>query len=166
MALEEFRLRFGKAVMELIGTVVLVLTIQLSVNILPYAAPICIGLVLMVVTYIGGPVSGAHFNPAISLSVFIRGRLSLQGMLMYWVFQVGGGVAGALLGALIGGKTAAVSKGAEYYYLQAFLAELVFTALLCLAVLGTVTNDKVEGNSYYGGKFAALMFSSLLLPFP
>lgn len=159
MALDDFRLRFGKAVMELIGTAVLVLTIQLSLNIVPYAAPIAVGLAFIAIVYVGGPVSGAHYNPAVSLAVFIRGRLSFQNMILYWIFQVGGGVCGALLGALIGGKTAPVQRGADYYLLQALLAELVFTALLALTVLGTATNDKVDGNSYYGAAIGLVILA-------
>lgn len=152
MALEEFRVRFGKAMTELIGTAMLVMTIQLSVANELTTAPIVIGLVLVALVYAGFPISGAHFNPAISLAVFLRGKITLNEMLLYWIFQVGGGVLGALLGGLIIGKFATLAVGVGYSVLQAFLAEFVFTALLCFTVLAVATNSKAEGNSYYGCK--------------
>lgn len=157
MALEEFRVRFGKAMMELVGTAMLVMTIQLSVaNTIP-AAAFVIGLVLVALVFAGGPVSGAHYNPAISLAVFLRGKINLHEMLVYWIFQIGGGLLGALLGGVIVGKFADISIGPGYNFLQAFLAELVFTALLCFVVLGVATNSKAEGNSYYGCKSSPIV---------
>lgn len=152
MALEEFRVRFGKAVMELVGTAMLVMTIQLSVANGLVSAPFVIGLVLVAVVFAGGPVSGAHYNPAISLAVFLRGKINLREMLVYWIFQIVGGVLGALLGGVIIGKFVDISIGEGYNFLQAFLGELIFTALLCFVVLGVATNSKAEGNSYFGCK--------------
>lgn len=157
MALEEFRLRFGKVLMELVGTACLVMTIQLTVGAGNEFAPFAIGVVLMIAVYMGGPISGGHYNPAVSLACFIRGALTFDNLLLYWIFQVIGGLCGALLGGLIGGKAVAISRGADYYLLQAFLAELVFTALLCLTVLATATNSKVEGNSYYGAAIGSVV---------
>lgn len=152
MALEEFRTRFGKAFTELIGAAVLVLTIQLTMAQGAGPAPLAIGLVLVAAIYAGFPISGAHYNPAISLAVFCRGKIKLQEMLVYWLFQVGGGLCGALLGGIIGGKFIAVSIGPGFNLVQAFLAEFVFTTLLCFTVLGVATNSKAENNSYYGSK--------------
>eukprot|EP00177_Eucheuma_denticulatum_P005186 GFKZ01009448.1.p1 GENE.GFKZ01009448.1~~GFKZ01009448.1.p1 ORF type:complete len:269 (-),score=31.25 GFKZ01009448.1:1337-2086(-) len=149
MALEDFRLRFGKAMMELTGTAILLLTIQLCVGAGSPLAPFTIGVVLIAIVYAGGPISGAHYNPAVSLSIFLRGKMSLHEMLMYWVFQIAGGVLGALLGAVIGGKLTAITRGADVYLLQAFLAEFVFTGVLCFVVLAVATTSKAEDNQYY-----------------
>lgn len=146
MALEEFRVRFGKLVTEIIGTAVYVMVVQLSVG----SSAITLGLVLTALVYSGGPISGGHYNPAVSLAFFLRGTTSWDSLLLYWVFQMIGAFGGALLGALIGGRTAVPGKGEDYYLLQAFLAELVFTALIAYTYLATRTNSKVEGNSYYG----------------
>lgn len=152
MTLESFRARFGKAFMELIGTMMLVLTIQVSVGLgkATNMAPVAIGVVLITLVYAGGPVSGAHYNPAISLAIFLRGKLTLHEMLVYWVFQLGGGAAGALLGGLIGGTFSGVSVGDSYSLTQAFFAEVVFTFLLCFVVLGVATHSQAADNQYYG----------------
>lgn len=146
MALDDFRARFGKLIMELIGTAVIVMTYQLTLSV----APIAVGLVYAAVIYAGYPISGAHYNPAVSLALFLRATISWDSLLLYWVFQVIGAFLGALLGALIGGSTAVPAKGVDYYLLQAFLAELVFTAILAFVVLAVLTNSAVEKNSYYG----------------
>lgn len=153
MALQEFRLRFGKFMMEFIGTLLFVLTIQIAVSGAISAAAFAIGLSLVVLVYVGGPISGGHYNPAISLCIFARGKMSMKEMLMYWLFQVCGAIVGALLGGVIVGKFVTLSLGDGYFLLQAFLAELCFTAFLCFTVLGVATNSKVDGNMYYGRKF-------------
>lgn len=158
MALDDFRVRFGKVLMELVGTALFVMTIQLSGSTTSLVAPASIGLVLVVLVYSGGPISGGHFNPAISLAAFLRGTLQFQSLLLYWVFQFAGAFCGALLGALISGNVVYPSKGPEYYLLQAFLAELVFTALLTFAFVACTTNKKVEDNSYYGVAIGLVVF--------
>lgn len=155
MALEEFRVRFGKAMMELIGTAIVVLTIQLSVGLGSLMAPVAIGIIFITMVYAGMPISGAHYNPAVSLAVFVRGHMSLNEMLLYWIFQVVGGILGALLGGIIGGTFTAISVGPGYHFIQAFLAEIVFTGLLCFTVLAVATNNKVKDNQYYGGKLVS-----------
>jgi aquaporin Z len=152
MTLQSFRARFGKALMELIGTLMLVLTIQISVGLGDGGAmaPVAIGVVLIALVYTGGPVSGAHYNPSISLAIWLRGKLSLHQMFVYWIFQLGGGAAGALLGGMIGGNFSGVSVGDSYSLTQAFLAEVVFTFLLCFVVLGVATHSQAADNHYYG----------------
>lgn len=146
MVLEEFRTKFGKLVTEIIGTAALVMTIQLSKD----NAPLTIGLILVALVYAGGPTSGSHYNPAVSLAFFLRGSIPFSALLLYWIFQVIGAFLGALLGALISGRSSVPERGADYLLLQAFLAELVFTALIAYVYLATRTNSKVENNSYYG----------------
>lgn len=67
--------------MEFVGTFFLTLAISLIAN------PIVIGLILMAMIYVGGHVSGAHFNPAISFACFIQNRLKLSDMGMYMTAQ-------------------------------------------------------------------------------
>lgn len=146
MALEEFRVRFGRLVTEIIGTAAYVIVIQLSIG----STAITLGLVTTALVFAGGPISGGNYNPAVSLAFFLRGKTTWASLLLYWVFQMIGAFGGALLGAMIGGRTTVPAKGADYYLLQAFLAELVFTALLAFTYLATMTNSNVANNSYYG----------------
>ena len=149
--LEEFRTQFGKALMEAIGTMVLLLTIQLSAD-APSSdkAPMAIGVVLAAIIYAGAPISGAHYNPAVSLAVMLRGKQSLGDMLLYWIFQLLGGTCGAWIGMIISGTAVNISNGAKFAPYQAFLAEVCFAFILCFVVLGTATNSKTTGNGFYG----------------
>lgn len=54
--------------------------------------PLAIGTALMVMIFAGGHVSGAHFNPAVTLAVFIRGRCDAKDLLPYWIAQVAAGI--------------------------------------------------------------------------
>lgn len=150
MALDQFRVRFGKVLMELIGTCVIVMTVQLCGATTSLTAPAAIGLTVTFLVYAGFPVSGGHYNPALSLAAFLRGTLQLQSMLLYWLFQLGGAFCGALLGALISGNRALPARGPDYYLVQAFFAELVFTALIAFVLVACTSTSKAEGNSYYG----------------
>uniref|UniRef100_A0A6U0J7A6 Aquaporin n=1 Tax=Minutocellus polymorphus TaxID=265543 RepID=A0A6U0J7A6_9STRA len=148
--MQDFRRKFGKATMELVGTFILLFTIQLAVSSAGKMAPVPIGLALMSAVYAGGPISGAHYNPAVSLAVFLRGKSTLHEMLIYWAFQIAGGFVGACLGGIVGGDHAVASVGNGYFLGQALLAEVIWTFVLCFVVLGVATNSATEGNSFFG----------------
>ena len=79
-----------KLVVEAIGTFFLVLTIG-QVVLEPGAGllgPLAIGAVLITMVYAGGHISGAHYNPAVTLAVFIRGRCTIHEAVGYWVLQL------------------------------------------------------------------------------
>ena len=159
--------KLGKYLMELIGTGILLLTIQLSLGLEDLSqAPIAIGLMLTCIIYAGGPISGGHYNPAISLAIALRGKLDHAEMLMYWIFQIIGGFLGALLGGIIGGNLAGLSLGEGHSGLQAFLAELVLTFLLCFVCLGVATHSDASDNSYYGMAIGLVVMSGLILVGP
>src|SRR5690242_3392919 len=85
----------NKYVTELIGTFFLVLTIGCSVlaggGVIP---PLAIGSALMVMIFAGGHISGAHYNPAVTLGVWIRGKCPTADVIPYWISQiVGAGLA-------------------------------------------------------------------------
>ena len=144
------RERMGKNIMELVGTATFLCVIQIAVHKASMPA-VAIGVALMTLVYAGGPISGAHYNCAISLAVKLRGKMSTQEMVEYWVAQIVGGVLGALLGGIMcGGAFAALSVGEGATGWQAFLAEVVFTFFLCFVVLSTATSSKADGNSYFG----------------
>ena len=82
-----------KYITEFIGTFFLVLTIGLG------AEPLAIGAVLMVMVFAGGHVSGAHYNPAVTFAVLLRGRITLNEALAF----MGSQLAGAIVAALIAG---------------------------------------------------------------
>ena len=77
-----------KYVAEFIGTFGLVFTVGCTVLTHAPLAPLAIGAALMVFVYAGGHISGGHYNPAVSLAVFLRGRLSRGDLIPYWVAQL------------------------------------------------------------------------------
>ena len=85
----------AKYVVEFIGTFFLVFTVGMTLKSpdLSALAPLAIGSALMVMVYAGGHVSGAHYNPAVTLGVFIRGKCPTADVVPYMAAQVFGAVA-------------------------------------------------------------------------
>ncbi|MEM7008957.1 MAG: MIP/aquaporin family protein [Thermodesulfobacteriota bacterium] len=140
----------SKYLMELIGTFFLVLTIGMVV-IEPGAgifAPVAIGSVLMVMIYAGGHISGGHYNPAVTLAVWMRGRCPGSDVPAYMVSQVAGGIIAAFAVFLIKGDVP-VEVGV-ISPIPSLLAEFLFTFALCFVVLNVATSKNTEGNSFYG----------------
>jgi aquaporin Z len=140
-----------KLIVEFIGTFYLVLTIGMVV-IEPGAgslAPLAIASALMIMVYAGGHISGAHYNPAVSLAVMLRGKASATEMLGYWVVQIlGAALAAVIVGQLKDGAQSIVATIPPTG--QALLAEFLFTFALAFVVLNVATTRGTEGNSYYG----------------
>lgn len=142
---------YMKYLYELIGTFFLVLTVGMTVlnpNSTGLMAPLAIGSVLAVLIYAGGHVSGAHYNPAVSFSLFLRGKLSWQDLIVYCLVQF---VAAAIAGFLtiyLKGYPAQVAADLET--LKAFIAEFLFTFALCYVVLNVAVSKANKGNSFYG----------------
>src|SRR5215216_6581341 len=120
-----------KLVVEAIGTFFLVLTITLVVSAGIPLAPLAIGSVLMVMIYAGGHISGAHYNPAVTLAVWLRGKTPTRDVLPYMACQViGAALAAAVVGILYGaGKPMLINNVP-----QALLAEFLFTFALAYVV--------------------------------
>jgi aquaporin Z len=140
----------NKYLVELIGTFFLVLTVGCTV-IAPGAgdlAPIAIGASLMVMIFAGGHISGGHYNPAVTLGVWMRGKCDTKDIVPYWVAQlVGALIAAVLVKYLKGGGTLTAMNPPV---LPALLAEFLFTFALVYVVLNTATAKGTEGNSFYG----------------
>ncbi|OGW90665.1 MAG: porin [Omnitrophica bacterium RIFCSPHIGHO2_02_FULL_63_14] len=135
---------------ECIGTFFLVLVIGLTV-IAPGAgdlAPLAIGTILMVMVYAGGHVSGAHYNPAVTLAVWLRGKCDAKDVPGYMGAQVVGAVLAALLVGVL--KRGSAVEAMRPDVVPALLVELVFTFALAYVVLNVATAKKTAGNSYFG----------------
>ena len=131
-------------IIEFIGTFFLVLTIGLTGN------PIAIGTMLMVMVYMGGHISGAHYNPAVSIAMIIRGLLSVKEAIKYILSQLAGAILAALLVNWLGGAVMEIAPSDSASILQILAVEALFTFALVLVILNVATNPKTEGNSYYG----------------
>lgn len=139
-----------KCLVEFIGTFFLVLTVGCTVftsgsGVIP---AIAIGLILAVMVYAGGHVSGGHYNPAVSLAAAIRGALDWKDIAPYWVAQLLGGAVAAF--AVLNLVTVPAVECEDFNLCALILFELLFTFALCYVVLHTATSKDTEGNSYYG----------------
>lgn len=138
-------------VTEFIGTFFLVLSIGLSVlGDAKDFAPIAIGGTLMIMVYMGGHVSGAHYNPAVTLAVALRGRLSFAQVVPYWISQIAGAMAAAAVVNMVMGKPLPVAPGAAVTSMNAVLLEFLYTFALALVVLNCATSKDTANNSFYG----------------
>ena len=139
-----------KYLVEFIGTFFLVLAIGMAV-IEPGAgnlAPIAIGFALMVMVYAGGHISGAHYNPAVTLGIWMRGRVNTADVLPYIVSQL---IAAALAAATVKFLRAGIAVTPITPKIgPALLAELLFTFALVYVVLNSATAEGTSGNSFYG----------------
>ncbi len=147
---------------EFVGTFFLMLTICLAVaGGLGALAPIAIGLSLTVMVYACGHLSGSHFNPAVSLAVFLRGKMNIGEAVTYALVQViaavaAAGAAIAMEGSALTAK--AISPG------SAIAAETLGGFALVWVILNVATAKATAGNQYYGfaiGMTVAAMAAAL-----
>lgn len=140
----------NKYITEFIGTFFLCLVVALNAN-AGVANLLAIGSILMVMVYAGGHISGAHYNPAVTLAVMIRGRIGLSDAVMYWFAQILAGAAAAIIASSIfsssGSGVGAVSDAGT---VAALLAEILGTFALAYVILNVATSKKTAGNSYFG----------------
>jgi aquaporin Z len=145
-----------KLIVEFIGTFFLVLTIGQTVvgakDGSPAAAlaPVAIGSALMVMIYAGGHISGGHYNPAVTLAVWLRGKCTTAEMPAYMIVQVLGAVAAAFTVLFLKGNPTLPPPGSPPNVAAALVAEFLFTFALCYVVLNVATAKGTEGNSNYG----------------
>lgn len=158
-----------KVVAEAIGTFFLVLTIGLSAGQGEALAPLAIGAALMAMIFAFGHISGAHFNPAVTLGVLVRGKICLVDFFAYIIFQfIGGASASAIATAqlnqygrivvnmtcnpdsmhMCGAGFPAVNPNFEIW--DAFIAEAMYTFMLVSVVLNVATTKAQADNSFYG----------------
>jgi aquaporin Z len=140
----------NKYIAEFIGTFFLVLTVGCTVigNGAGAFAPLAIGSALMVMIFAGGHISGGHFNPAVTLGVWLRGKCAAKDVAPYMISQtVGALVAAFAVKFLKGGAAVTPLQPAT---LPALLAEFLFTFALVYVVLNTATAKGTSGNSFYG----------------
>lgn len=140
-----------KFMYEFIGTFFLMLTVGMTVvntSHPEFWAPVAIGSILAVMVFAGGHVSGGHYNPAVSLAVYLRKKISLETMLQYWIAQLAGAIIAAFITIYLKGQTSA--NPLELDVVKALIAEFLFTFALCFVVLNTATVKATSGNSYFG----------------
>jgi aquaporin Z len=135
---------------ELIGTFFLVFTIGMTAVSGSAAAPIAIGSALMVMVYMGRHVSGAHYNPSVSIALYLRGALVGKDLAPYIAAQLLGAWLAAGTVLVITGATFAPAPGEGYGTIAILLSEGLANFALALVIMNVATSKGTEGNSHYG----------------
>ena len=143
----------SKYLTEFIGAFFLVLTIGCTVlgGVAGVIPPLAIGAALMVMVFAGAHVSGAHYNPAVTVALYLRGRCPAGEVLPYWAAQFAGASLGAWAALCVLGKSAAFAPGIPQEAIgRVMLAEFLFTFALAYVVLNVATAKGTAGNMFYG----------------
>jgi aquaporin Z len=138
-----------RLITELVGTFIFLSVIALAGPAGPLA-PLAIGTALMAMVYMGGHISGGHYNPAVSFGAFLSRKLGAVDMAGYWVAQLVGAALAFTFGYLVSNHTPGIHPGPNVQVFQALAVEIVFTAALMLVVLAVAATKATEGNSFYG----------------
>ncbi|MDR1498405.1 MAG: aquaporin [Puniceicoccales bacterium] len=153
--------RAKKYIVELVGTFFLVLTVATAAILAPGnpLTPLAIGSVLMVMIYAGGHISGGHYNPAVTVGVWLRGRIAAVEVPFYIVAQLAGAgiavlaakalypAAAAKLASVVPAAAGACSACDVF---AVILAEFLFTFALVYVVLNVATAKRNAGTGFYG----------------
>ena len=133
-----------KLFIELFGTYFLVLIIGLSSG-----NPIAVGFGLMVLVYCGAHISGAHYNPAVTLAMLVQKEISLLDSVKYFLSQTLGSTLAALSICLMNTNMQVQPVLGDSIY-PIFFSEIIFTFLLVFVILNVATHPNLKGNSFYG----------------
>jgi aquaporin Z len=137
-------------VTELVGTYFLVLFVGLAVVPASPFAPLTIGLGLTALVYMGGPVSGAHYNPAVTIAFRVQGHMRSGDLFPYLAVQFVGAALATLTVGMLLGATFAPAPAVDASIGAVLAVEFVFTFLLMLVILNVAVPEEVKGNQYYG----------------
>ena len=140
----------NKYLMEFIGTFFLVFTIGCTVigTGAGPLAPIAIGSALMVMIFAGGHISGGHYNPAVTLGVWLRGRCDTKDVAPYMIAQVAAAALAAVVVKFLKAGVAVTPMTLDT--VPALLAEFLFTFALVFVVINAATAKGTANNSFYG----------------
>merc|ERR1719195_641592 len=145
----------SKLIAEFIGTFVLVVTVGMNVLVESKGAAISIAASLMVMIYAVGDVSGANFNPAVTVAILLSGRgpgkmTTLEAMLYILTQCVAGVIAAFVYGTVHGNITFQLGPGEGFDWGGVAVAEIVFTFVLCFVVLCVATTSKAPAPELAG----------------
>ena len=135
----------NKYIIEFLGTFFLVLIIAMSQE-----DPLAIGLGLAVLVYMGAHISGAHYNPAVTIAMYINEQIDIKESGKYIASQLVGSVAAVYSLAKLGKDSFFVVPGKDVNIQSFYFAEILFTFLLVFVILNVALNKRLEGNQFYG----------------
>ncbi len=137
---------------EGVGTFFLVLIIIMTVNNGTGAlAPVAIGLSLMALVYAGMPLSGAQYNPAVTIALFFLLKMDRRDVAYYILAQIIGAVLAALIGSfMLHSMGASMPEARQNEPIAALLAEFLGAFMLMFVILQVAVSDRTVGNPYFG----------------
>lgn len=139
-----------KVLTEFVGTFFFLFAISLAANSGSVLTPIAIGCALMVMVYMGGHISGAHYNPAVSTAAVIQKKMPASDFIPYVIAQVAAGIVAFFAGWWVSGRTVAIAPGSGVDPAKALIVEILFTAMLALVVLNVAAHRANAGKGFYG----------------
>ena len=151
----------NKLIVETLGTFFLCLTAILASN--PLSAPA----ILCAMIYMGGNISGAHYNPAVSLAVFLRKKLTTKRLFGYMAMQFLAAFLAATVVGILHGHSAERARDIVQALGEdpmsgagiGWLGEALGTFILAFVVLMVGTSRRTAGNSYFGLAIALTVFA-------
>lgn len=148
----------SKFIAEFIGTLALVLfgcgaAVLGGENVGQLGIALAFGFAIVAMAYGIGPISGCHVNPAVSLAFFAAGRMTAKDMVIHWIAQFLGALAGAaILWTLVKDPAAGLGQNGwgpgylgEYSMQAALVFEIVMTALFVIVILGATGERSSPG---------------------
>lgn len=144
-----------KYTVEFVGTFLFVFSIIGAVFNLSVLTPLYIGVALTTLVYMGGAVSGAHYNPAVTFGIWLNKKIGTRDAVSYILAQL----LAAALAFLIATKGLhfSLSSFAVNDLRAAFIAEIIFTFALVSVIYHTAVNRLTAGNSYFGLAIGAIV---------
>lgn len=133
-----------RPIMEYMGTFFFVLTIAMTGN------PFAIAAMLMAWVYIGGYVSGGHYNPMVSLALAIRGTLQWKRLPSYIIAQTLGGCSAFAMTYFLKKSFVMPHPGVGVDVMQAFIVEILLAFVLAFVVLTVATAENFRGSQVFG----------------
>lgn len=149
-----------KYTVEFIGTFFLVMAIGLAAG--PFA-PIAIGGTLMVMVYMGGHISGAHYNPAVTFAVWVCRKMPAAEVVPYIVSQLLAAITAAGVIYALKKVPFAPKPSADVDAWHILLVEVLFTFALVLVILNVAVSAKTRGNYIYGLAIGSTVMISAFL---
>lgn len=150
-------------VAEFLGAFFVVFTALSTAAVSPVLCALSVGAVVVACIWVGAHISGAHFNPAVTFAVYLRGGLSLLDLWSYWAAQLGGAFVAAVAGLAVSpvsGSGFDVSVPTEL--MPAMLVEFLFTFALVYVVLSVGPSRHQEKNVFYGLAVGLVVLAGIL----
>lgn len=157
-----------KLITEFIGTFFLILAVGL-VNTIGQGSSLtvlAIGVILMGMIYMGRHISGAHYNPAVTLSMLVNKKIAAKEAAGYILIQIVAGFAAAGLTQYLTGQTFAPNPNIGVDSTKALVTEIIFTFGLVLVIYNVAVAKKMAGNHIYGIAIGFTVVAAALLGGP